>query len=109
VQEMAAAENVMRMWASLANITFSEVNPGGFTNSATILFGNYHSTTDNAHAFTYYPSSNNQSPASSQGDVWLNINYQHTTNLFAGSYDFLTLIHEVGHALGLEHPGNYNI
>jgi serralysin len=107
-QEVAAAEYAMQMWAHLANISFSEVNPGGYTNSATILFGNYFSNTDNAQAFAYFPSSNNQNFSSAQGDVWLNIKYEHTTNLFAGSYDLNTILHEVGHALGLEHPGSYN-
>jgi peptidase M10/serralysin-like protein/matrixin len=107
-QEMAAAESAMRMWSNLANISFTEVNAGGYTTSAAILFGNYRSTTDGAQAFAYYPSSNNQSATSSQGDVWLNTTYESTTNLFAGSYDLITFIHEIGHALGLEHPGDYN-
>lgn len=25
-----------------------------------------------------------------------------------GTYGFLTVLHEIGHALGLKHPGNYN-
>ena len=29
-------------------------------------------------------------------------------SLSDGSYGLETLIHEIGHALGLKHPGNYN-
>jgi Peptidase M10 serralysin C terminal/Matrixin/RTX calcium-binding nonapeptide repeat (4 copies) len=32
-----------------------------------------------------------------------------SANLSYGSYGFLTIIHEILHAIGLEHPGNYNV
>ena len=54
-QEKAAAEIVMSEWAALANISFTEVNPSSTTNSATILFANYFSTTDEAQAYAYFP------------------------------------------------------
>jgi Ca2+-binding RTX toxin-like protein len=47
-------------------------------------------------------------------DVWLNNNVTATTtqpsllNPTLGSVGFQTLIHELGHALGLKHPGNYS-
>src|SRR5262245_3139266 len=57
-QEMAAAETAIRRWSEVANITFTEVNPGGYTNNATILFANYTNPNDGAQAFAYFPASN---------------------------------------------------
>jgi len=46
------------------------------------------------------------------GDVHLSHNFESgSINAFsgsAGSYGYATLIHEIGHAFGLKHPGNYN-
>src|SRR6185295_13149379 len=52
--EMAAINTIMQFWSSVCNVTFVPVNPGGYTNSATILFGNYNSN-DGAGAFAFYP------------------------------------------------------
>jgi hypothetical protein len=104
--EMAAAETAMRVWSSLAGITFSELNPGGYTDGATILFANYSSQSDGSQAFAYYPGS--ALATSAAGDVWLNVWHESTITLPFGSYDFLAVLHEVGHALGLQHPGDYN-
>ena len=39
-------------------------------------------------------------------DTWIAIGYD--TNVVPGSYAYQTLVHEIGHAIGLTHPGNYN-
>lgn len=43
------------------------------------------------------------------GDVWIdNSITSQLVNLAPGSFAYATLAHEIGHALGLKHPGNYN-
>lgn len=41
-------------------------------------------------------------------DVFLDNSSSYDQSLRDGTYGALALIHEIGHALGLEHPGNYN-
>lgn len=50
-------------------------------------------------AWAYYPSQTNQLG----GDVWTNRMYADTQNVTPGGYGFYTLMHEIGHAIGLQH------
>jgi serralysin len=71
-----------------------------------MLFSNYSSSTDGAGGFAYYPW--DSTPASVSGDVRINTTYNSTTSLPTGSYSYHVLMHEIGHAIGLSHPGLYN-
>ncbi len=102
--------SMMASWSDVANVKFNRVGTGtvgdaAYSNNATILFSNY-SAADGSAAYAYLPGSTNV--ASASGDVHVNINYASSRNYDYLTYGRLTIAHEFGHALGLEHPGNYN-
>jgi hypothetical protein len=103
--EMVAAQAALQFWHDVAGINFTQVNPGGYTDNASILIANYNADDDRG-AYAYYPGSTVNT--SIDGDVWLNTLYVSTSSLPFGSYSFQTILHELGHAIGLSHPGLYN-
>lgn len=106
-EEMAAVRALLALWSDVCNINFVEVNPGGYTNTASILIGNYNNPNDGAGAYAYFPGST--SSASQAGDIWLNLGGGiNPSNIPVGSYSHFAIMHEMGHMLGLSHPGPYN-
>jgi serralysin len=105
-KQIAAVEMALGDYEEIANITFSRVNPTGTTNNATMLFSNYKSTSDGSGAYALYPDDTSSSAAS--GDVRFNTESVSTTDLERGTYSYSTVLHEIGHAIGFAHPGDYN-
>ena len=105
--EMAATRIALQEFSDVANIKFTDVAPSGYTDAATMLFANYRGPATSAgHA--YFPTTKDTTPTSPEGDTWLNLTASPFTALGFGKYDFLTIAHEIGHAIGLDHPGDYN-
>lgn len=101
VQESAARQS-LAMFAQVGNITFTETDP----DTGTMRFSAYNSTTDGAGAYAYYPG--DTGAGSLAGDVNLNNDSVSATSIPRGSYSFFAMLHEIGHAMGLAHPGDYN-
>ncbi|MEJ2806688.1 M10 family metallopeptidase, partial [Pseudomonas sp. CCNWLW250] len=95
--QQSSIVDALGAWSSVANIKFTQVTETS-TNVGDLRFGGYGDMDTGTAAWAYYPS---RTP--SGGDVWIGP----VTNNPApveGTYDYLTFMHEIGHALGLKHP-----
>ncbi|MBX9456491.1 MAG: M10 family metallopeptidase C-terminal domain-containing protein [Rhizobium sp.] len=90
--QITFAEYALTGWDELIAATFLEG-----TGNTNIEIANTTSGIDYAHA--YFPNT---------GSVWFNPDYGDLTKPVIGEYGYSTFIHEIGHALGLEHMGDYN-
>jgi Ca2+-binding RTX toxin-like protein len=92
--------NALQKWANVANLHFSLVADTP-TNVGDIRAA-YSYQTDQAteQAWAYYPAN-----ASYAGDMWINaVGTSAAKYWMSGSYEYMTILHELGHALGLKHP-----
>lgn len=104
--QTAATQAALANYADVARVSFTQVNQGGATNAATILVGAYDAAGDGAGAYALFPG--NTGAGSSDGDLWINNDAVSRSAVAVGSYDYWVFEHELGHALGLSHPGDYN-
>jgi len=93
----SAARAALATWSTVANVTFVETAAA----SAQITFGTV-DLGDGVGGVGFYPG------AAEGGDIWISNRYPEYAAPVVGDYTFSIFVHEVGHALGLKHPGDYD-
>lgn len=104
-EEQAFARQAFAMVSDVTNLHFVETPDDGNA-AGGISFAQSTTIADYAWGFTY--TSTRASGAIVGAEIWLSTDAVQQRSWFAGGYNFMALMHEVLHALGLPHPGDYN-
>ncbi len=97
--QQSQAEYAMQMWANVANITFVETTGTTDINLRMADMSRVGSPAGWAQGWT-------SGTQYTHADIVMDKGYN--VDMSPGTYQFMAMMHELGHALGLKHSGNYN-
>jgi serralysin len=87
-------------WANVANITFTQVSE---TESGTVGDIRVAQSSSVSGQYWGYCKIVSNGAANSHGDIWISPTYGNGS-FAVGTYNYMAMMHEIGHALGLDHP-----
>ncbi|AHK45869.1 putative protease [Ensifer adhaerens OV14] len=93
-EQIAAARAAFNQLSSVANVTFTEITESSTQHADLRLAQSGHPDA----AWAYYPSTTPEG-----GDAWFGSWEGAHSRPLKGNYGFVTVLHEIGHALGLDH------
>ena len=102
VAQREAARQALQSWDDVIDLRFVE------TSSAQADINFMNTTTGPAQASAFLPYDYGPDFGRLAGDVAVNPLQPSNAQFDEGEYGLTTLIHELGHSMGLEHPGSYN-
>lgn len=98
--EAARFRDALAAWSHVANLQFVETTDNSSLVGDIRIAYSWTQGTADSEAWAYMPDG-----SAIGGDIWINtdsLSYHSTYS--AGSYGFMTMLHELGHALGFKHP-----
>lgn len=93
--EQTQFKAALSAWSEVANLHFNQVKDDSTSQGQIRVAFSQAVATDGSNGWAHYPGTSREA-----GDVWLS---PKLTNFDAGAHPFRTMIHELGHAIGLKH------